>query len=1171
MKKNKLNLTILIMIITVVLVGCGFKLTGLYLSVADGLGQGADNSIEIANAYGSYITRELEHEGVRLASPIQQYVSGNSVSSDNLPQLDKTSRDLCELLVFSNGKYWSSIVGHGGMEVEGLGDNNEGVSIDDALSYDGIQLKLARTDSGSWRVKLSDSIDGLNSTSRLEGYIQSRFNSINGVDPGEATETVNNNINVIKSVDELNSATQSLSDVQLAFETGVSNFKAGKSLAEELKDDAEDEETKIDVRNACYGTISDAVEDAIDGSNSELDKIMLGSFYRNTSFSGFMNPCLKNNEFENGYIYSWKVFAPYDKSSNTGIPYLITSETTLCYEDKLVFSEDGSTISANEVKLPVRGYKVTDNFVTMGEIYVLKHDITIDQIKEVHNAFSVFYENGNTNFLSAKALEELESNNNVTIFNSETATSGVAIANQFEKAEVRLIPSCFNLVCSSFIPRKLELSQGEIYKVDGIVKIIRDPIIEKQYTNAEDDYVGLGYFGPNLNIIRVMSDLYGTSNTGFIVMNSQYFLCSYPISVISYLYTDDDKAYIGLGNTSMYYSIITGRVAYRIGKDYAYSSNAGADTVDELYQDVNNLGGLGEGITILGTTRTLLAPKVAVENSSEAFKKLIEDNYIDTPSVYYDTRFDSVVGDETNGNVMHFLSKSGGKDLVDYWADTMTRASITVPQFVLLDYVESGWAPGVGGGAHTAVLGRRIRIDANQIKKDTNGLYYFNATATTTIGHYRNSADDKDGSVVRLGDIVDVRALMGLGRSYLDTEDVATVQPPNGFNVILPVGAEVEESINQYESAVHNLTKRDADVVKFAFDWARTNMGTNGSIPDTVTINDLYNVSNETLETSASGYNYNKSFANNVTNDSAFDDTPMVVPLAVSGTPLDPRVAYGTLTDEPMTLDEFKQAQILVNDNINKDTLVTDLAYYPSDFIVFSVPFPNLQINEADYNLFMVEGTANANSDKLSKGEVFYTIGKVDALMTDNLYSGWICSDSSTDSLLWWNNYLNAHGFEYSVNAQLLRSYLETHYSYLANGGNVLSLNGDVVAEWERVLTEESVNGDNKLGYWVSVISRTMGLIMIVYAILLVMAWLLDIYSSLSKDLYKLMTGGKMVASIDSIESKGNLRFVTFGNALLRSGIIIVGGVFLVFVGAGPVIASMLRLTANILEFIINR
>ena len=251
-------------------------------------------------------------------------------------------------------------------------------------------------------------------------------------------------------------------------------------------------------------------------------------------------------------------------------------------------------------------------------------------------------------------------------------------------------------------------------------------------------------------------------------------------------------------------------------------------------------------------------------------------------------------------------------------------------------------------------------------------------------------------------------------------------------------------------------------------------------------------------------------------------------------------------------------------EEVNMNTMIDELPYVPTNIITFSEPFPNTMYSRDDAGALYQATDANA-----SVPHTMYTVCVGTGISHGNLYHGWVMSEAPTDSLLWWNNYLSEHNFDYHVSPQIVQQYIETNYSYLANADNKLRFDMESAQYWSETLDVLNPNrGGIKTLNMILTASNILGWTLVIYSLICILMWAVDIYGGLDKDFYKLMTGGRYVASAEKLPAAGGKHYATFTNALMRSVLISICGIALIYVGAGVLLAKLFKGLALVLRLI---
>lgn len=211
---------------------------------------------------------------------------------------------------------------------------------------------------------------------------------------------------------------------------------------------------------------------------------------------------------------------------------------------------------------------------------------------------------------------------------------------------------------------------------------------------------------------------------------------------------------------------------------------------------------------------------------------------------------------------------------------------------------------------------------------------------------------------------------------------------------------------------------------------------------------------------------------------------------------------------------------------------------------------------------------ASYNFGEESRG-IYYGMATDVNIFNSNLYSGWInIASAENGGLKWWNSWLESNKYNYRINENNLLAYLGLNFnaeiakagsSYIVfNEDTIKNLNKDIRQD-ERVHKATFVRTSFVIA----------GFLVIIYAILLMSAWVVDVSTASSFGMMKALTGGHCIAVQDDSEiptvDPSSTKYLTMWSTLIRSiviiaiGIVIIkvdvlslaGGVFNAFKGLG--------------------
>lgn len=176
-------------------------------------------------------------------------------------------------------------------------------------------------------------------------------------------------------------------------------------------------------------------------------------------------------------------------------------------------------------------------------------------------------------------------------------------------------------------------------------------------------------------------------------------------------------------------------------------------------------------------------------------------------------------------------------------------------------------------------------------------------------------------------------------------------------------------------------------------------------------------------------------------------------------------------------------------DKLAKDTSVTS--------IKVSMGFPSKYIGSTDlYN----------TSAEVQR---FYCVMTTKGMFDSALYSDWINSSASKESLNWWNSYLAAHGYDYTIGADQVSTYLQTNYRYELSQQGAIILDLDTINKIQEIYNAEDEDSRASL---IRTIFVVLGIFLIAYAMTLMLCWIIDTNVDLGFSLTNKVTLGHWIA-----------------------------------------------------------
>ena len=266
----------------------------------------------------------------------------------------------------------------------------------------------------------------------------------------------------------------------------------------------------------------------------------------------------------------------------------------------------------------------------------------------------------------------------------------------------------------------------------------------------------------------------------------------------------------------------------------------------------------------------------------------------------------------------------------------------------------------------------------------------------------------------------------------------------------------------------------------------------------------------------------------------------------------DPKVVYLSETGFPSTT-----AAIDSTSNNIKDLAQGEIGTTGSVNPVLE--FPSDDIGKIDVN--------NANANQL-----FYCLTTKQGLFGQySIFTTWLTSKSTTASIEWWNKYLSENGFAYQVGTTAVADYLNNNYSFELQKEGIVLLDPNTLRFIQDEMQSEH---DAKVYATVKTWFILIGVFLIVYAMLLILAWAIDTNADIGIDLLNKLTLGSMIAAKYTEEipknSKIKTKFVD-GKGILKVFIVlIVVAVVLLTVNIPGLIIVIIKLFGGIAKIVEN-
>lgn len=218
--------------------------------------------------------------------------------------------------------------------------------------------------------------------------------------------------------------------------------------------------------------------------------------------------------------------------------------------------------------------------------------------------------------------------------------------------------------------------------------------------------------------------------------------------------------------------------------------------------------------------------------------------------------------------------------------------------------------------------------------------------------------------------------------------------------------------------------------------------------------------------------------------------------------------------------------------------------------------FPGKLIGYSDY-------------DESDQKPLFYAMFVRANMFQTALFSGWVQNtDQEKNSTVWWNNWLTSHGYTYRINTDNLVNYLKGNYAYDLAKEGVIVLDLETIAK-----IQQEFNRDNNIamGHGMRTVFMVFGYLLISYAVILLIAWNVDVNVDLGFNILEKLSFGKWIAIKDYDEMPyvtGDTNFIKFSELLVSCIIIITVGLLLILVNIVDLILMLIQLFGGIAVYL---
>lgn len=198
--------------------------------------------------------------------------------------------------------------------------------------------------------------------------------------------------------------------------------------------------------------------------------------------------------------------------------------------------------------------------------------------------------------------------------------------------------------------------------------------------------------------------------------------------------------------------------------------------------------------------------------------------------------------------------------------------------------------------------------------------------------------------------------------------------------------------------------------------------------------------------------------------------------------------------------------------------------------------------------------------------ELFYAMAVTKPMSETGLLL-WLTSSDDTNSIVWWNNWLIDHGFEYKIDIDRLNGGLKENYSFELSQNGYFILNIETISKIQAEYDEQDTA--NKIGFMRTTF-KILGYFLIMYAFVLMMAWVTDVnvdlgFQVLNKASFNNLTAVSDTSGVGDV--KGT-KYVDFRGITAVALKIMIIGLLLVFVDIITLVMVLINTFSKLIGFV---
>lgn len=237
------------------------------------------------------------------------------------------------------------------------------------------------------------------------------------------------------------------------------------------------------------------------------------------------------------------------------------------------------------------------------------------------------------------------------------------------------------------------------------------------------------------------------------------------------------------------------------------------------------------------------------------------------------------------------------------------------------------------------------------------------------------------------------------------------------------------------------------------------------------------------------------------------------------------------------------------------------------NYIDTTTPFPGNYIGKDDNEADEQKMQQNASAEDSQIHQQFYAMFVATDFFEKGLFTSWLNSPDEEACLGWWVNYLNTNGYLYGLEQGEVEDYLYKNYAYDLSQEGVVILDLKVVEFIQDQMDEQQ---DEERATWLRTLFRILGVLLIIYSSILMIAWLVDTNADFGFQIVTVMTLGHWIPIKDPDDcpyiDQEKRKYVDFTNVCISSSIMILVGILLLLVDVFDIVLFLIKLLGGLAQ-----